>query len=164
MARVKVTTDFYLQSAGTLEVGSLRFNAVGFIATQVRRRRLASAVPVREIHAVSSRSSCKSGFSVQFVELSSGSWSATVGKVRRKHKLAPFIRPHQQPGKGLPDSSDLIRQHGMPGQGLPITNESCFYRDKQGIKGLAAPLCRRPPSTTEMRSLAIRRSKAVTWA
>jgi hypothetical protein len=36
----------------------------------------------------------------------------------------------------MPDTGDLIRQHSKQDQALTIQNESCLYRDKQGIKGL----------------------------
>jgi hypothetical protein len=38
----------------------------------------------------------------------------------------------------LPDSGDLIRQHDVHNRALAIKNESCFYREKQGIKGSAS--------------------------
>ena len=54
----------------------------------------------------------------------------------------------------LLDTGDLIRQHDVQDQALAIKNEWCFDRDKQGIKGLAAPFrCTPNPCRSSSASL-----------
>jgi len=55
----------------------------------------------------------------------------------------------------LPDTGDLIRQRrGVQDHALAIKNESRFYRDKQGIKGLAVPFpCTPNPRRSSFASL-----------
>jgi hypothetical protein len=59
--------------------------------------------------------------------------------------------PHRRGCLTVATSSDSM---AMQGQVLAITNESCFYRDKQGIKGLAAPFsCTPNPRRSSSASL-----------
>jgi hypothetical protein len=63
---------------------------------------------------------------------------------RRLQKLAPFIRPIRVT---LATSSDSM---GAQDQALAIKNELCYYRDKQGIKGLGRPFPLHPKSPPKL--------------